>query len=133
MIRGVRGATTADANSSKAILDATSELLQTLIELNGIEEDNVASVLFTTTPDLTACYPARAARDLGWHRVALLGFQEANVDNGLMLCIRVLIHWNTDKSIDDIRHVFLKKAQVLRPDLSQPAPVQHSHKKSTEN
>lgn len=117
MIRGVRGATTVEHNSAKTILSATRELLRSMIELNGIVEDDVASILFTATPELDAAYPAAAARDMGWTRTALMGFQEADVINGLSRCIRVLIHWNTDKAIDEIQHVFLRDAALLRPDL----------------
>ena len=117
MIRGVRGAITVDANSPAAILAAAGELLETMIDRNGIDEDEVASVLFTTTPDLTAAYPAKAARLLGWTRAALMGFAEADVEDGLPMCIRVLIHWNTDRPLDEIRHVFLRGAVALRPDI----------------
>ncbi len=121
-IRGVRGAITVETDSEAAILEATTELLKTIIEANTIFEDDVASVLFTTTPDLTACYPAKAARDLGWQQVALMGFQEMHVPTGLKMCIRVLIHWNTPKAQRNIQHVFLRGAAVLRPDLqAQPA------------
>lgn len=116
-IRGVRGAITVEEDSESAILVATTKLLKTIIEVNDMHEEDVASVLFTTTPDLTACYPAKAARDLGWQQVALMGFQEMYVPTGLKMCIRVLIHWNTPKSQDEIQHVFLRGAVVLRPDL----------------
>ena len=75
MMRGVRGATTAEANTAEAILHATTELLKEMIQINQIEEEHVASVIFTTTPDLNQAYPARAARDLGCRRTALLGCQ----------------------------------------------------------
>jgi chorismate mutase len=121
LVRGVRGATTTDEDSAAAILAATTELLQALIQANQLQEDAVASILFSTTPDLTACYPAKAAREMGWSQVALMGFQEMAVPNGLPRCIRVLIHWNTNKSLDEIKHVFLRGADVLRPDLQQHA------------
>ena len=117
MIRGVRGATTVESNANQAILEATQELLGIMIERNGIVEDDVASVLFSATPELDDTFPAKAARMMGWTRTALMGFQEADVKHGLPMCIRVLIHWNTDKSLDQIQHVFLRKAVVLRPDL----------------
>lgn len=117
MIRGVRGATTVESNANEAILEATQELLRLMIERNGIVEDDVASVLFSATPELDDIFPAKAARMMGWTRAALMGFQEADVKHGLPMCIRVLIHWNTDKSIDEVQHVFLRKAVVLRPDL----------------
>ena len=118
MIRGIRGATTVTSNSNEAITEATQELLLLMIERNGIVEDDVASVLFSATPELDDTFPAKAARELGWTRTALMGFQEADVKHGLPMCIRVLIHWNTDKSIDDIVHVFLRDAVQLRPDLA---------------
>ena len=117
MIRGVRGATTVESNSNEDILHATQELLRVMIDKNGIAEDDVASILFTATPGLDAAYPAAAARQLGWTRTALMGFQEAQVVDGLRQCVRVLIHWNTDKPMDAIQHIFLHGAVVLRPDL----------------
>ena len=117
MIRGVRGAITVDANSADAILGGTQELLTTMIASNRIAEEEVASILFTATPELTAAYPAKAARMIGWTRTALMGFVEADIDDGLPMCIRVLIHWNTDKALEEIQHVFLRDANRLRPDL----------------
>ena len=117
MFRGVRGATTVDENTAEAITNATKELLRAMIEINGIEEEYVASVIFTTSPDLNAMYPAAAARQVGWQRTALLGAQEADVPDGLKRCIRILIHWNTNKRIDEIQHVYMHGAESLRPDL----------------
>lgn len=122
MIRGIRGATTVESNAQDAILEATQELLRAMIACNGIVEDDVASVLFSATPELDDTFPAKAARMMGWTRTALMGFQEADVKHGLPYCIRVLIHWNTDKSLNEIRHVFLRGAVVLRPDLLEGAP-----------
>ncbi|PJF41159.1 MAG: chorismate mutase [Chloroflexi bacterium] len=122
MFRGVRGATTVDENTEEAILGATQVLLQAMIESNAIEEDAVASVIFTTTADLNAAYPAKAARRLGWRRTALLGAQEADVPGGLPRCIRILIHWNTAKSLDEINHIFMGDAKKLRPDLFSEEP-----------
>ena len=116
--RGVRGATTTEEDSAEAIWSATRELLQMLIEANTIEEDDVASVIFSTTPDLTAAHPAKAARDMGWRQVALMGCQEMNVPGSVPRCIRILIHWNTPKRNADLRHIFLREAVALRPDLA---------------
>ena len=118
MLRGLRGATTAVDNTEEAILVATRELLTTMIESNGVREDEVASILFSSTSDLTAAFPARAARDLGWQAVALMGAQEQNVPHGPDRCIRVLMHWNTVKEITSLRHCFLHGARTLRPDLA---------------
>ena len=117
MVRGVRGATTTGSNSAEAILEATTALLQELIRANGIEEEQVASVFFTTTDDLNAVFPAQAARNLGWRRVALMGTREMDMPTGIPLCVRILIHWNTTKSLDEIQHVYMRGAERLRPDL----------------
>ena len=119
LIRGVRGAITISDNTAEAMLEATQELLLAMIEANGINEADVASVIFSTTADLNAVYPAKAARQLGWTQTALMGFQEMAVPGGLPMCIRILIHWNTPKAIDEIHHVFLRDAVVLRPDIVQ--------------
>lgn len=118
MVRGVRGATTVNSDNSNEIVYATKELLLAMIEVNDIDENDVASVMFTTTPDLTSAYPAKGARLAGWTRTALMGFQEMAVLEGLEMCIRVLIHWNTPKTLDEIQHVYLRGAVGLRPDLS---------------
>ncbi len=115
--RGVRGATTVSANTAEAIVNGTVELLRAVIAANGIHEDDVASVIFTTTPDLTAAFPARAAREIGWTQTALLGCQEMDVPDGLHQAVRVLIHWNTTRTLDEIRHVYMHGAESLRPDL----------------
>ena len=120
MIRGVRGATTVAADNAEKILEGTEELLRILIESNGIEEEQVASVIFTTTPDLTQAYPARAARVIGWEHTALMGMQEMDNPNGIPLCIRVCIHWNTEKGLKEIVHVYMNGAEKLRPDFFYP-------------
>jgi chorismate mutase len=117
MCRGVRGATTVDINEADAIVNAAADLLRAVIEANEIEEEHVASVIFTTTPDLTAAYPARAARIVGWWQTALMGCQEMDVPDGLPKTIRILIHWNTTKSLSEIVHVYMRGAEKLRPDL----------------
>jgi len=116
---GIRGATVADENTPEAILAATRELLLKLQEANPeLEPDNIASVLFTVTEDLTGAYPAQAARQLGWHHVPLMCAREIPVPGSLRRCIRVLIHWNTDLSQDRVHHIYLKAAHCLRPELS---------------
>ena len=116
MMRGVRGATTAETNTREAILAATRELLCLMIEENGIQPDDVASAIFTTTLDLNADYPALAARALGWHDVALMCMHEMDVPYGLKQCIRILLHWNTEVAAHEVKHVYLKGAVNLRPD-----------------
>ena len=113
--RGIRGATTVEENTKKAILDATGELLQLMVEANDIEVEHVAAATFTTTPDLNAEYPAVAARQLGWHEAALLCGHEMNVPDGLPKCIRILVMYNTEKSASEIKHIYIKDAVNLRP------------------
>ena len=118
MCRGVRGAITAQENTKIAIVTAARELLCEIVAANDIDVGDVASVYFTTSPDLNAEFPAVAAREMGWQSVALMCGHEMAVPHGLEKCIRVLIHWNTDKPPVEIRHVYLKDAVRLRPDLS---------------
>ena len=121
--RGVRGATTAESNARDDILSATRQLVALIIRQNGIDPVDVASAIFTTTTDLDAEFPALAARQLGWLDVPLLCGHEINVPGSLRLCVRVLVHWNTDKAQSEIHHVYIKEARRLRPDLSNLPPV----------
>jgi chorismate mutase len=116
ILRGLRGATTATANTSEAILGATEELLSALQQANGFTPEDVESAIFTTSPDLTADYPARAARRLGWIEVPLLGAAEVAVPTGLQRCIRVLLHFYTTKPQRALKHMYMKDAAKLRPD-----------------
>ncbi len=118
-VRGVRGAVQAEENTPDAILEATRKLLQALLSANPLlQPEEVASALFTVTPDLNAAYPARAARDLGWSQVPLMCAQEIPAPGALPRCVRVLLHWNTDLPQSAIRPVYLGAAAGLRPDLS---------------
>ena len=116
-VRGIRGAITVAANTERAILDATRGLLTEMVRSNDVETDEIAAVVFTTTPDLNAAFPAEAARQLGWQNVALMSGVEMNVPGALARCIRVLILWNTTRSQEQVVHVYLDGAEVLRPDL----------------
>jgi len=115
--RGIRGATTADNNSRSAIIAATRDLLTRIVEANSVCAEDIASVIFSTTPDLNAEFPAVAARELGWVDTALLCTHEMGVPASLDCCIRVLIHWNTCHEARDIVHVYLGQAARLRPDI----------------
>ncbi len=115
--RGVRGATTAEANTAEAILAATAELLARIVEANGLAAEDLASAFFTVTPDLDAAFPAQAARQIGWAQVPLLDAREIPVPGSLPRCVRVLLHWNTGRSQAEVRHVYLRGAAGLRPDL----------------
>lgn len=117
LCRGVRGATTVETNTAETIREATAELLQALVEANDIEHDRVASIVFTTTMDLNAAFPAVAARELGWSDIALLNAHEMAVPGALPRCIRILLHLNTERSAKEIKHIYLRDARKLRPDL----------------
>ena len=113
-VRGIRGATTADSNTRDAILQATQELLERLIEANEMRLDDVAAAFFTTTEDLDAEFPPLAARKMGWEYVALLNGREMRVPDSLAQCIRVLLLVNTDKAPQDLTNVYLRGAANLR-------------------
>jgi chorismate mutase len=121
--RGVRGATTVEANSRDAILKATRQLLALIIRRNDIDSSDVASAVFTVTRDVNAEFPALAARQMGWLDVPLLCGYEVEVPGSLGLCVRILLHWNTPKSQKEINHVYIHDAIALRPDLSKLPPV----------
>ena len=114
---GIRGAITVDANTPEAILGAARELLRRIITANAVEEDEVAGIFFTTTPDLTSTFPAEAARDLGMNFVPLLCNQEIPVPGRLPRAVRVMMQINTHRAQDEIQHIYLRDAKRLRPDL----------------
>jgi chorismate mutase len=119
MVRGVRGATTADANERDAVVTATADLLRQMLAQNEIDPEDLAAVQFTTSPDLVAEFPAVAAREaLGWKYVPLLNAVEIDRPGAQALCIRVLMFWNTKRAQDKIKHVYLKDAVKLRADLA---------------
>ena len=117
-VRALRGATTVESDDGEAIVDATAELLRELLARNGAAPDDLISVVFTTTPDLTAEFPATAARALGLGDVPLLCAQEIPVPGSLPRCIRVLVHLETTLDRAELRHVYLRDARTLRADLT---------------
>ena len=118
-VRAVRGATQVTADQREQVLGATAELLQAVMDRNGLSSDDVISVLFTATPDLTAEFPAYAARQLGFHDVPLLCAAEIDVPGALPRVLRLLAHVETSASRAEIRHVYLHGAAALRTDLHQ--------------
>ncbi len=114
--RGIRGAITVSENTKEAIIAASKELLQNLMEANEAEISDVACILFTTTPDLNAAFPAAAARELGWTQVPLLCGYEINVPGSLSSCLRILVLFNTNKKNEEIIHVYLGDAVTLRDE-----------------
>ena len=112
--RGIRGAITVEANTREHVLAATKELLQEMISANGVGDDDIACIIFTTTTDIDAEFPAVAARGLGFTQTALMCWHEMNVPGSLPMCLRILILFNTDKHAHEVVHVYLKGAQGLR-------------------
>lgn len=117
-VRGVRGATTVDNDTAAEIMQATRELLAAMVQANDIHSEDVAWALFTATPDVRAAFPARAAREMGWMQVPLMDAVEMDVPGALPRCIRILLEWNTDLPQAAIRHIYLRDAVALRPDLT---------------
>lgn len=127
-IRGVRGATVAEANQAEVILASTRELLLAILEANSsMKLGDLASVLFTVTDDIDAAYPAQAARQLGWLHIPLMCAREIPVPGSMPRCIRVLLHWNTDLPQEAIQHIYLKDAIRLRPDWAESDPSTNAH------
>ena len=116
-IRAVRGAITASENSREAILAATRELLQAVIEANRLDASAVIAATFSVTADLDRAYPAEAARSLGWMEAGLLCVQEMRVQGALDKCIRVRVLWETERPQSAMKHCYLHGASELRKDL----------------
>jgi chorismate mutase len=117
LVRAIRGATTVESDDTEEIAVATRELLTDMLQANDIDLENVISVFFTTSPDLTASFPAAAARGIGFHTVPLICASEINVPGAKSHCIRVMMHAYSSRNRADIRHVYLRDAQNLRDDL----------------
>lgn len=118
-VRGIRGATNIEADTSAALIEATTELLLRMQAVNEVEVDDIASILFTVTPDIRSAFPAEAARLMGWTKVPLLCFQEIEVSGSMACCVRVLIFWNTDREQSQIKHVYMRDTVSLRRDLCE--------------
>jgi chorismate mutase len=120
-VRGIRGAITVERDEAEAVLGATTELLAAILEANpGLRPEDIASAWFTVTHDLCSAHPAQAARRMGWEHVPLMCALEIPVPGSLAHCVRVLLHWNTALTQDQIQPVYLGKAAGLRPDLFTP-------------
>ena len=117
--QGIRGAITVEENTRPALLEATRELLREVTRLNGLKVEDIACAIFSTTPDLNAEFPAVAAREMGWDRVALLDSHEMDVPGALPRCLRVMILVNTERGPDEMAHVYLRGAANLRPSLAR--------------
>jgi len=116
-VRALRGATTVDADTSEGVRERTIALLQAMVERNSVRHDDIISILFTATEDIRSVFPAAAAREIGYGDVPLICARELDIVDATPLCIRVLMHLNTDLSNAELRHVYLEGASGLRDDL----------------
>lgn len=115
--RALRGAITVEENSAEKIVQATRELLSQMVQANEVDTEDLVSIIFTLTKDLDAVFPAVAARSFGWNQIPLLCCQEVEVPDSMPRCIRVLMHINTEKTAQDLKHIYLRQAVDLRQDL----------------
>ncbi len=119
LLRGIRGATTVERDEPELVLEATRELLEAMLEANGITDfDKIGAIFFTTTRDLVSTFPAEAARGLGMTQVPLMCNSEIDVPGRTERAVRVMLQLNTRKEQSEIRHIYLREATALRPDLS---------------
>lgn len=116
-MRAARGAIIVGRDEAQSLLGATERLLGAMLERNGVAADEIVSVLFTATRDLSAAFPAEAARRMGLGRVPLLCAQEIDVAGAMPSVIRVLMHFHTDRDLDEVAHVYLDGAESLRDDI----------------
>lgn len=122
-IVGIRGATTTEFNTAESILSDTGELLREIIRMNDIKSEDIISMIFTVTHDLNAAFPSVVARELGFTDIPLLNSNEINVPGSLGKCIRILMHTYTNRTKENIKHIYLKEAKKLRPDLVEKQGV----------
>jgi monofunctional chorismate mutase len=116
--RGLRGAITVTDNTAESIYAATKSLISEMMKKNDIKVDDICFIMFSATSDLNAAFPASAAREMGLGLVPMLDVAQLEVEGSLERCIRVLMVFNTDKKMEDIKHVYLEGAVRLRPDLA---------------
>jgi len=117
-VRGIRGATTVELNEKEEILNGTQDLLGQLLKKNQIKSEDIVSIFFSLTQDLNAEFPAIAARNLGLTDTPLLCLNEIAVPGSLAKCIRILIHVNSEKPQTEMTHLYLRRAEVLRPEFA---------------
>ncbi len=118
-VRAIRGAVQVDADERDQVLEATAELVSEVMRRNGLDRDDVISVLFTATPDLNSEFPALAARGLGFVDVPLMCAAEIGVPHALPRVVRLMAHVETDRPRSELHHVYLRGAQALRLDIAQ--------------
>ncbi|MFZ4669025.1 MAG: chorismate mutase [Microthrixaceae bacterium] len=118
-VLALRGATTLDVDEHDHLMVRVTELLGEMLERNGIHHDDLISIIFTATEDVHSCFPAKAARMMGLGDVPLICARELDIDGGTPLCIRILVHFNSELGRAELRHVYLEGARNLRDDLPQ--------------
>ena len=116
-MKAIRGAITVKENKVDDIKDASKELVSKIIKANNINEEDIVSIVFTATSDIDKTYPAAVIREMGYTKTPLMCYQEMNVENSLDKCIRTMVYCDCNRSLEDIEHVYLRKAKTLRPDL----------------
>ena len=116
-MRAVRGATTISENTRDEVFDATIELMEQIIEKNNIKQEDMTDIIFTVTPDITAAFPAAAVRKMGITDVPLLDMAAPAIDNALKMCIRAMVHINSKCTNSELKHIYLRGATSLRPDI----------------
>ena len=119
-VRALRGATTVDVDTAEQITERVQTLVREMLDRNGIDKDDLISVIFTATPDLTAEFPALAARKAGLSGVPLLCASEIDVPGALPRVVRLMAHVETPRAATEVRHIYLHGAAALRPDLERP-------------
>lgn len=117
-VRGIRGAISVEEDSERAVLEASGRLLREILERNGLDPQDVVSIVFTATDDLSSTFPARAAREIGLEHVPVLCARELEVTGGMPRVVRALVHAHTDRRLEEIAHVYLGEARRLREDLA---------------
>ncbi len=118
MVRAIRGAVTVGENERSAVFEAVKTLMKKIIGENSLDAGDMIDIIFTVSPDITCVFPAAAVRDMGIVDVPLLDMAAPDIDGALKMCIRVMVHVNTDASNSELRHVYLGGAAALRPDLA---------------
>lgn len=116
-VRALRGATTLERDDADHLIDRVEALISEMLERNSVGHDELVSILFTATPDIHSVFPAAAARRMGFGDVPLICAQELDIDGAMPLCIRVMMHIETDLERPQMRHVYLHEARALRDDL----------------
>ena len=118
-VRALRGATTVDADTPEQLHERVQALLQRMLERNGVDKDDCISILFTATDDIHSMFPAQAAREIGFGDVPLICARELDIENATSMCVRIMMHINTDKARNELHHVYLEGAKGLRDDLPE--------------